>query len=306
MISWVAMRGAFVLIFMLAVFPGGGGLAVTHYAGGLAPSTSRCEIRAVEPPVPGLRVSVIEAGARLQLDNQSGRTVDVLPEPGAARLSEPIVPPGGTARWSDPRVSAAALAADPPEHRRSWAIPLRVGDQPVTIRGEQIWPPAPPAGLWWALTGVAAVAATVIGLLAARRRWGSAALAAATAAIAAAHVTHLLGAAFVVPPDQPMLATVLGLAGPAMAAWPLAVIAPALAVAGHFSGPMACGLFGALLALFSASDVTSFGYAVLPFAWSGDLDRAATVLTVGVGFGLFVASILTLRTLSRAMPPSRV
>jgi hypothetical protein len=305
MISWIGMR-AVVLIFVLAVFPGRGGLAVTHYAGGLAPSTSRCEIRAVEPPVPGLRVSVIEAGARLQLDNQTGRTIDVLPEPGAARVSEPIVPPGGTARWSDPRVSAAALVADPPEHRRSWAIPLRVGDQPVTIRGEQIWPPPPSAGLWWALTGVATVAATVIGVLAARQRWASAALATATAAIAVAHATHLLGAALVLPPDQPMPATVLGLAGPAMAAWPLAVIAPALAVAGHPSGPMACGLFGALLALFSASDVAGFGYAVLPFAWPASLDRAATMVTVGGGFGLFLAGILTLRTLSRAIPPSRV
>lgn len=312
MISWLGLRGAAVLIFLLAAFAvgsgvaaaGGSGLTATHYAGGLAPSTSRCEVRAIEPPVAGLRVSVIEAGARLQLDNQTGRIVDVLPEPGAARLGEPIVAPGSTARWSDPRISAAALAGDPPDHRRSWAIPLRVGDQPVTVRGEQIWPPPPPAGLWWALTGLAALATTVIGVLAARRRWATAALATATAAIAAAHLTHLWGAALVVPPDQPMPATVLGLAGPAMAAWPLALIGPALAVAGHPSGPMACGLFGALLALFSASDVAGFGYAVLPFAWPADLDRAATVLAVGGGFGLFLAGLLTLRTLSRAMPSS--
>jgi hypothetical protein len=55
--------------------------------------------------------------------------------------------------------------------------------------------------------------------------------------------------------------------------------------------------------LFSVPDVTSFFYAVLPFGWSPDLDRAATALVVGGGFGLFVTSILALRALARATPP---
>jgi len=66
---------------------------------------------------------------------------------------------------------------------------------------------------------------------------------------------------------------------------------------------MVCGLFGALLVLFSASDVVSFFYAVLPFGWNPNLDRAATVLVFGGGFGLFLAGILALRALARAVPP---
>jgi hypothetical protein len=303
MVSRWGFRSALVLILALAILPASSGIAAAHYAGGLAASASRCEIRGVDPPVAGLRVTEIEAGAGLEIGNRTGATVDVLPEPGADRLREPTVPPGGTARWSDRRIVAAAQGPDPPTHRRSWAIPVQVGEQMVTIHGEQVWPPPPPTGRWWVATGLVALAAAVIGALAVGRRWAAALLGSATVAIAAAHVTHLLGSTLVLPPDQPMLAMVLGLAGPAIAAWPLGVLGPVLAFAGHSSGPMVCGLFGVLLVLFSASDVVGFFYAVLPFAWSPDLDRAATALVVGGGFGLFLAGVLALRALSRAVLP---
>lgn len=303
MVSRWGLRSVVVLIVALTVLPVSSGIATAHYAGGLAASTNRCDIRAVDPPVAGLRVTVIEAGARLQIDNQTGVTVDVLPEPGANHLREPTVPPGATARWSDLRIVAAAQAPDPPNHRRAWAIPLQVGGQTVTIHGEQVWPPPPPAGRWWLATGLAALVAAVIGALAIRRRWAAAVLGTATAAIAAGHFLHLLGSTVVLPPDQPLPAMVVGLAGPAIAAWPLAVIGPALAIAGHPSGPMVCGLFGVLLALFSASDVVSFFYAVLPFGWNPNLDRATTALIIGGGFGLFLSGILALRAVSRAVAP---
>lgn len=303
MVAWWGSRSAIVLILALAALPLSGGTAAAHYGGGLAPSTSRCEIQAVDPPVPGLRAVVIEAGARLEIDNQTGVIVDVLPEPGANRLLEPTVPPGGTTRWSDGRVSAVAQAPDPPNHRRSWAIPLRVGGQAVTIHGEQVWPPPPPAGRWWLASGLAALVAVVAGALAVRRRWAAAVLGTITAAIGAAHFVHVVGSTLVLPPDQPMLAMVIGLAGPTIAAWPLALLGPVLAIAGHRSGPIVCGLFGALLVLFSASDVGSFFYAVLPFGWNPNLDRACTALAVGGGFGLFVAGILALRAVSRGASP---
>jgi hypothetical protein len=302
MVSQWGLRFAVVLLLSLTALPAGSGIASAH-AGGLAPSTSRSEIRGIDPPVTGLRVIVIEAGARLEIDNQTGATVDVLPEPGADRLREPTVPPGGTARWSDSRVVAAAQAPDPPDHQRAWAIPLQVGSQAVTIHGEQLWPPPPPAGRWWLATGLAALVSGVIGALAVRRwRWAAATLASATVTIVAAHFTHALGSALVLPPDQPLLVMVAGSAVPAIVAWPLAVVGAALVIAGHPSGPMICGLFGALLALFTASDVVSYFYAVLPFGWNPNLDRATTVLTVGGGFGLFLTGILALRAPATAVP----
>jgi hypothetical protein len=302
MVSGWGLRAVIVLIVALGVLPVSSGVAAAHYVGGLAPSSSRCEIRAVDPPVAGLRVMVIEAGARLEIDNQTGTTVDVLPEPGADRVREPTVPPGGSARWADRRIVAAAQGPDPADHRRAWAIPLRVGNQAVTIHGEQVWPPPPATGRWWLATGLAALVAVVIGVLAVRQRWAAAVLGIGSAAIAAAYFTHVVGATLVLPPDQSPLAMVVGLSGPAIAAWPLAVIGPALALAGHWSGPMVCGLFGALLVLFSVTDVTNFFYAVLPFAWNPAIDRATTALVVGGGFGLFLTGILALRALSRAAP----
>ncbi len=173
----------------------------------------------------------------------------------------------------------------------------------MTIHGEQVWPPPPPAGLWWLVTGLAALVAVVVGFVAVRRRWAAVALGVATLTIAAAHVIHLLGSTAVVPPDQSVPATILGFAGPAIAAWPLGLIGPWLAIAGYRSGLLVCGLFGALLLLFSVPDVTSFFYAVLPFGWSPDLDRAVTALVVGGGFGLFITGVLALRALARATPP---
>ena len=302
MISQWGLRSAIVLLLALTALPAGSGIASAH-AGGLAPSASRSEIRGIDPPVTGLRVRVIEAGARLEIDNQTGATVDVLAEPGANRRREPTVPPGGTARWSDNRVIAAAQAPDPPNHRRAWAIPLQVGGQTVTIHGEQIWPPPPSAGRWWLATGLAALVAGVIGALAVRRWRGAAAvLASATVTIAAAHFIHVLGSTLVLPQDQPLLAMIIGSAGPAIVAWPLAVVGPALAIAGHPSGPMFCGLCGALLALFTAPDVVSYFYAVLPFGWNPNLDRATTALTVGGGVGLFLTGILVTHALSPTAP----
>jgi hypothetical protein len=299
------LRSVVVLILALAALPAGNSIAAAHTVGGLGPSASRPEIRGIDPPLTGLRVIVIEAGARLEIDNQTGVTVDVLPEPGANLRREPTVPSGSTARWSDSRVVAAAQAQDPPDHRRAWAIPLQIGGQIVTIHGEQIWPPPPPVGRWWLATGLAALVAGGIGALVVRRwRWATAMLVTVTIAIAVAHFVHVLGSTLVLPPDQPVLAMVVGSAGPAIVAWPLAVVGPAVAIAGHPSGPLICGLFGALLALFTASDVVSFFYAVLPFGWNPDLDRATTVLTVGGGFGLFLTGILALRASAPIAPPA--
>ena len=50
------------------------------------------------------------------------------------------------------------------------------------------------------------------------------------------------------------------------------------------------------------SDVVSFFYAVLPFGWNPNLDRATTALIIGGGFGLFLSGILALRAVSRAVP----
>lgn len=272
----------------------GSGVAAAH-AGGLDPSASLPRILAVVPPVPGLTVEVIEWGARVRLDNGTGDPVDVLPV-GATREREPVVPPGGTARWADPRVEAAALV-EPAVDTRAWSIPLKVGDRAVTVHGERFWPPAPPGGLWWLATAGAVAAATVLGVRASGSRAAAIGLGATTLLVVGAHVVHVLGASLV-PQDQVYAVVALDAAGVGIAAWLVGGAGVVLTLARRQAGVLLCGLAGAVLATVTAFDTVSFTSAVLPFDWPPDLDRATTVLTFGAGAGLFLAGFAALRRLT--------
>ena len=84
--------------------------------------------------------------------------------------------------------------------------------------------------------------------------------------------------------------------------WPgsLALAGAALVLRGHGYGPLLCALSGAVFALVTAFSANNFSSAVLPFAGAADLDRAAVVLTLGGGFGLFLAGFAALRELTAA------
>lgn len=294
-------RGACAVLLAVVMLPVGGGVAAAH-GGGLGPASSLPRIVALDPPVPGLDVTVIEAGARLRIDNHVAVTVEVVPPPGAVRRLEPIVAPGETARWADTRITALAEGARPAEGHQDWAVPLQVGEQTVLVRGEQVWPPPPPAGLWWLATALTAAAVTAVGALAVNRRRVAAAFAAVTLTVVGAHLTHILGSALV-PEGQSYAGVALGAAGAAIVAWPVGMVGAAMTVAGRSYGHLLCALSGALLALFTAFDAVGFSNAVLPFGWSPDLDRATTVLTFGGGLGLFVTGFLVLRQLDPTVPP---
>jgi hypothetical protein len=276
--------------------PVGAGVAAAH-GDGLGPEAHVPRVLAVDPPVPGLAVAVIEAGARLRLDNQTGQTVDVLPLDAAARATEPVVAPGATARWHDPRVAAAAADPVPPGASRPWAVPLRIGDQLVTVHGEQVWPPAPSSLPWWSAMVVVAVVMALLGIRAATRPRWSPVLAGSTLLIVAAHLVHVVGSALIVE-DQALLPIVLGAAGPAVLAWVLALVGVGLTLARRAYGPLLCTLAGGLLALVSAFGANNFGSPVLPFAGPPDLDRAAVALTVGGGVGLFMAGLAVVSALT--------
>jgi hypothetical protein len=290
---------ALVLLWLLALaLPLGAGTAAAHGDGGLGPEAHIPRIVALEPPIPGLDVRVIESGHRLRIDNHTGLPVEVLADSGP-RTHEPLVADGGTARWTDHRVRAAAADPAPVEGRRAWAIPMRVGDTAVTLRGEQVWPDPPASLPWWLATLLAAAGAALVGIRAARHRSWAVALAGVTLAVVAAHVVHVLGGTLIVE-DQPLLQVALGAAGPALLAWVLGLLGAVLTVARRGYGPLLCSLSGALFALVTAFNANNFGYPVLPFAWAADLDRLTVVLTLGAGAGLFLAGFAALRELSPA------
>ncbi len=259
--------------------------AMAH-AGGLTSSGSEARVLAVEPAVPGLVVRAVEFGARLRVDNGTAAPVVVEPVPGSVVSGLPTVPPGETARWSDPRVTAAA------ERREArWSVPLRVGGVAVVVRGELEWPPAP-SPLWWLVALGALVAAAAAGML---RRGAGVALAAGTLVVLAAHLVHVLGSALV-PEDQPYPLMLLSAAGYALLGWPLGVIGARLAARGHPAGPLLCVVAGGLFAIVIAPvDAFTLVDPVVPFAWGADLDRLLVALTLGGGLGIVVAGVALLR-----------
>lgn len=294
------------------------GLARAH-AGGLTSSSNEPVVFGPGPALPGLRVAVVEFGARLRLDNQTAARVVVLPPPGSVINALPVVDPGRSALWTDPRIVAAASHPKPPEGRLAWRIPLRVGDTAVAVTGEQRWPPPPDAAVWWLLTaGLAVLPGCLVALGGARRRcstvprpssrrprsgpapllpegFGRVALAVLTAAVMVAHVAHLYGSALVVA-EGSVVVVFLAAAGFAVLGWPLGLAGAWLTARGRPAGPLLCCVAGALLAIVIApADLFSFHDPVIPFAWGPDLDRLLIAITVGGGLGVVGAAWLLMR-----------
>jgi len=277
----------------------GAGEAWAH-AGGLTSSSSEPVILGIEPAVPGLDVSVVEFGARLRIDNGTSTRVAVLPTPGSVVNALPAVAPGTSALWADPRVAFAAAQPAPPDRRLAWTIPLRVGEDEVSVLGEQKWPPPPAAGLWWLLLAVMIAIPAVLVAGITRRRpagltMGRMVVAASTLVVIVAHMVHIYGSALV-PAQGQVIWLFLSAAGFAVVAWPIGLAGAYATLRGHQAGPLLCLVAGALIAvIISPADIFSFHDAVVPFAWGADLDRFLIALNVGGGLGVIAAATILLR-----------
>ena len=287
----MVVRLAVGLLFALLMLPLGGGVAAAHGGPDPEPGQTLPRVLAIDPPVPGLTVTVVEGGLRLRLDNRTGAPVDVRPPPGVARDQEPVVPAGGSAAWADARMGGDG----------AWAVPLLAGDRPVTVRGDRVDPPPPPPVPWWTGTVFAAAATFCVGALAVergRRSRAAVGVAGLTVLVVAAHVVHVLGSAAVLA-QPPSAATVLGAAGIGVVCWVLGLAGAALTLARQELGPLTCASAGALTTLLTMFDTVAFHRPVLAFAWAFDLDRLTTVVTVGAGIGLFLTGCAALHRTNR-------
>lgn len=166
-----------------------GGPAFAH--GGEAPDATayRIEVTGLNPGLPGVSVRLVEGGARLELHNETGHSVEVLGYQGEPYLdvradgtwqnvnspaayvnetldgtsavpsnADPTAAPSWqkistdtTVRWHDQRIRTT---------RSPWSVPLRTGVDTYAIEGTVTWEDPPITWLWWA--GAVALAAAVI------------------------------------------------------------------------------------------------------------------------------------------------
>ena len=285
----------------------------------------RTTVTQITPPMRGVSVRTVEAGARLELTNDSGRTVEVLgyagepylevrpdgtyenvhspatylnvtlsgdgPVPSAA---DPTAVPSWrrvsgstTVRWHDRRTHwlEPAPSLTRAQRLRDWAVPLRDQTRTFEIRGTLDYVPPPATGRWWAGAVLLAVAVAALAM-----RWRR-----AVRAVALIAGTITLGNAVLRALDGMPLSPVLIVVGL------VAVAAGALAYR-----PFLIALAGVVLAVFAGLvNAGVFGAAVVPAAGPAWLSRLAVLVAIGAGAGMVIAAVSRLRTAPDAVHIAR-
>jgi hypothetical protein len=286
--------------------------------GGDAPDATayRTTVTQITPPMRGLSVRTVEAGARLELTNDSGRTVEVLGYAGEPYLAvradgtyenvhspatylnvtlggdgpvpataDPTAAPSWrrvsgstTVRWHDRRTHW--LEPAPPltgaQRLRDWAVPLRDQTRTFEIRGAVDYVPPPATGWWWAAAVLLAVAVSAPAMRSRR----------AVRAVALIAGTITLGNAVLRALDGMPLSPVL-----------IVVALVALAAGALAYRPFFIALAGTLLAVFAGLvNAGVFGAAVVPAAGPAWLSRLAVLVAIGAGAGMVTGAVSRLRT----------
>jgi hypothetical protein len=224
------------------------------------------------------------------------RPVGVAPPPSWRRTGD-----GRSVRWRDRRTRwegpapPSVEAAPPGAHVvvSQWLIGLRRGEEAAQVAGRITYVPGPSPVPWLAVAGVLLAATTAAGLL---RRWGPA-LSAALAIVVAVDVVHSFGIAAAT--HDPVLVQVgrVVLGGiVATLGWVIGAVAIGALQDEREGGLVGAAVAGFLLAAFSGlGDFATLTRSEVPYAFSAAAGRAAVAVTMGVGFGLALASLVVFR-----------
>lgn len=293
------------------------------HAGDTSKATNyRTTVTGITPAQPGLEVAVVEAGARLELVNRTGRTVEILGYQGEPYLE---VRPDGTYENAnspstyrnqtadgDSPVPATADPAAPPQWRRvSGATTVRWHDQRARWTGA-----GPPAAAQaepgrvhrlrdWSLplreqTRTFEIRGTLdyVPPPVAWLWWlGALLLAAAVTALGRRSVRAVGAVALVAG----VVLLGYGVSRTLVTEVPLVLFVAALiaVAAGFWRAPFFTALAGAVLALFGGfSHLDVFTAAVVPSAGPAWFARVAVLVAIGAGAGLAATGVLRLREVS--------
>jgi hypothetical protein len=238
-------------------------------------------------------------------------TITSAPPKSADAKATPVwrrVSTGTSVRWHDHRAHFMG-GDDPPEVARhpderrvvdNWEIPMRVGGEDVTARGQLIYVPPPSPWPW--VVGAVLLAALVV-VLSRTSAWRTV-FVVALAALTLTEIVHVIG---LWDASTASFGTKLG-----ESAYSLAGIALGLLGLGWIWRKGAESavpiVLVATIFLFVAgglADVTSLGNSQIPSTFSAGFARLLVMLTLGLGAGLAVAAALRLRPSAPAAPPPR-
>ena len=300
------------------------GPALAH--GGEAPDATayRTEVTGISPAQPGLTVRVVEAGARLELVNDTGRTVEVLgyqgepylevradgtyenvnspatytnqtldgdtPVPaGASPTAAPQwrrVSTGTTVRWHDQRTRWLE-AGLPPQAEADPSRSHRLRDWVVPLR-EGVRTLEVRGTLTWEPPPPAGL------------WWAGALLLGAGLTAAGRRRSRLLGpvalVAGTIALGYAVTRLTLGVGGQAPAIVAAALTVAAGVLARRRRTPFLLTLAGLVLAIFGGfTDAGVFGQAIVAFPGPSWLARAAVLVAIGAGLALAVTGVLRVR-----------
>jgi hypothetical protein len=275
--------------------------AAAHGIDPVAGTNYRTAITSLSRTVPGLSVRTVMTGARLELANHTGRTIEVIGSDGEPMLR---VRPGSVVRWHDHRAHwmddnpPPEVRADPTRiHRiRDWVIPLHDGTSTVEVRGTLDWLPPPEAGTWWALCLVGAAAVTGLGVY---LRHSGVAVALAGGAVGVAYAVARELDAGATGADGTLRGLLTG------QTWLLLTSLAAVGAAGYAlrrraSADFALALAGAcLLVSAGVPNAAVFSRAIAPVPWDGTWARTAVAAIIAAGAGLAASGVLRIRAAAR-------
>jgi hypothetical protein len=209
--------------------------------------------------------------------------------------SEPL------ARWHDHRIHWMA-PGDPPQVRSDpgarhvvfpeWIVPMRLGTDPVSVKGELVWEPGPSALLWYVLI---VVLIGVVVLVGRRPDWATG-LAVVTAVLVAVDVFHALGLGLANAGDLgERIVKSVTQAPLALLDWAAGALAIVWLRRRRPDGLSVAVLAGLLVALLGGlSDVDALSRSEVPFGFGAGLARLTVAVSIGLGFGLAVSAGLRL------------
>lgn len=317
--------------------------ASAHTVSGVAATNWKAILTGVTPSVPGLSVALVEGGSRVEVTNRGpdvvvigyegepylrvgpdgvfenqhspttylncGQAACVVPAGLAGAPLWKRIASGRTARWRDRRARPPSgplppdVAQSPHQvhQETNWQITMTQGSTPITVTGHYTWIPEPSPIPWLAVAAALAATGAALGLFG---YWGWP-LALAVAVVTVNDIYHAIGIAWYWSGGLTYRIEKL-LSGSFYSAvgWVLGLVAARLLMRKRVDGLYAAVFAGGSAALFTGLlDFTVLTRSQAPFAGSNTEDRLTVIISLGLGAGVVIGSLLALRTLPPALDP---